>query len=184
MSTETQNAVVAVLNSDAGIYVDAFCGEQEAKEAIITALKSHPTPTYAQYQEWRETWKTATDGRNANARNTAWSRLMKDAGVTIPESTTPEAERKAAERRAERERLDSTPADELNKLKVQAMADERFADAKKYADAIKRQAESILKPERDAAKEEAKAIKELIKADLPLATLKAIHDAIDKVLKG
>lgn len=182
MSTNTQQAVIAVLLSDAGVYVDAFCGEQEAKAHIIAALSAHKAPTYAQYQEWRDTWKTATEGRTANARNVAWSRLLKDAGVTIPESENPEAERKAQKRAEEKARLDSTPVEELDKLKTQAMKDEDFDNAKKYSAAIKRRADLLLKPEKDAAKEEAKTIKELIKADLPLDTLKAIHAAIESIL--
>lgn len=183
MSTNNQQAVIAVLLSDAGVYVDAFCGEQEAKAHIVAALSAHKAPTYAQYQEWRDTWKTATEGRSAGARNTAWSRLIADAGVTIPASENPEAEKKAAKREEERARLDSTPVEELDKLKTQAMKDEDFGAAKKYKDAIARRANLLLKPELDARKEEAKVIKALVSDKLTLEQLKAIHAAIETIIK-
>ena len=183
MSTNTQQAVIAVLLSDAGIYVDAFCGEQEAKAHIVSALSAHKTPTYAQYQEWRETWKTATEGRSAGARNTAWSRLIADAGVTIPASENPDAEKKAAKRDEERARLDSMALEELEKCVQEAAARKAYKEADKYQAAIKRQADALLKPELDARKDEAKTIKALVTDKLTLDQLKAIHEAIEKIIK-
>ena len=182
----TYSEVLAIIDAKAelslhGITCDAASGD------IITALKriSQTELTTERYKELREHYMAhLPDGVSADAAKQRWSRLIDAAGLEIPKSQSKVATDTASKRQQEKDRLAALSLEEVEKCMLTAKTDNDFASAAKYKRELDRRATDLLKPEIEARKAEAKEVKALISDKLTLDQLKAIHAAVEKIIKG
>lgn len=182
----TYSEVLAVIDAKAelslhGITCDAASGD------IITALKriTQSELTTERYKELREHYMNRLpDGVSADAAKQRWSRLLDAAGLEVPRSQSEVAKDTASKRQAEKDRMSALSLEEIEKCIQVALSDSKYDEAAKYKRELDRRAADLLKPEIEARKAEAKEIKALVTDKLTLDQLKAIHEAVEKIIKG
>lgn len=181
----THSDLIATIDTFRDDYLIKGIQADYAQGKIVEAMKREPTPTLAQYEEAREHFMAELpDDVTPDAARKRWQRLTDAANWERPKSETKAATDTATKRQQERDRLAALSLDEVEKCMTTSKADNDFKAAAKYQAELKRRADDLLKPELDARKSEAKAIKELVTDKLPLAKLKAIHEAIEKIVKS
>lgn len=184
MSTYTH--ALEIIDSNAALSIQGIACDM-ASASIVEALRAVPVTelTKSRYDELREHYMThLPEGISAEAARQRWSRLFADAGHEIPKSTTQIATDTANKRQQEKDRLAALSLEEVEKCMLTAKSDNDFASAAKYKRELDRRAAELLKPELDARKAEAKEIKTLVTDKLTLDQLRAIHAAVEKIIKG
>ena len=160
MNANNQSLVLAAINENAELYLDAFVGFEQAHDAIVSAMRAHSKPTYAQYQEWRDTYARIAQGhKSLPAATRAWNRWVQDAGVTIPKSTNEEAVRKADQRDKAREALEGLTDAELDKAIQTAALAKDFKAASKYQSELARRGKELEKQANKPVREALDAVK-------------------------
>lgn len=160
MNANNQSLVLAAINENAELYLDAFVGYDQAHDAIVGAMRAHNKPTYAQYQEWRDTYADIARGhKSLTAANRAWNRLVQDAGVMIPKSTNEEAIRKADQRDKAREALEGMTDAELDKAVQTAALSKDFKSASRYQAELARRGKELEKQANRPVREALDAVK-------------------------
>lgn len=160
MNANNQSLVLAAINENAELYLDAFVGYDQAHDAIVGAMRAHNKPTYAQYQEWRDTYAAIARGhKSLTAANRAWNRLVQDAGVTIPKSTNDEAVKKAEQRDKAKIALEGLTDAELDKAVQTAALSKDFKAASKYQSELARRGKEIEKQANRPAREALDAVR-------------------------
>lgn len=160
MNANNQSLVLAAINENAELYLDAFVGYDQAHDAIVGAMRAHSKPTYAQYQEWRDTYAAIASGhKSLTAANRAWNRLVQDAGVTIPKSANEEAVRKADQRDKAKAALEGMTDTELDKAIQTAALNKDFKAASKYQSELARRGKELEKQANKPVREALDAVK-------------------------
>lgn len=177
---ETLHPVVVALRADKAKYLTASVQAEAALGRIVAVMADYPNPDWTTYETWRKEFVAKLpSGVDGNAADKRWSRILKNASVTIPEKPTAAADQK----RKQRASLKATVQKMDDKALEQAIQATRNVPGtetvqKAYQKELDRRADELLKPEREALK---KRRQEIVKA---LAKASAADMAkIERILK-
>lgn len=180
MNAKATDPVIETLATYRDAYLTHSVAADIAHDHIVGVLKLVRTPAWSLYETWRKAFlRELPEGISDEAARKRWSRLVNDAGVTIPKSVSPDAIEKQNQREAKAAQMAALSDLELDKKVAALKAAGAETDLKRYEAEQKRRAIEALKPEHEALQADLKAIREALK------TLKdrKVAEAIRKLLK-
>lgn len=162
------NSVVEAINAHASGYLTGLMGADSHGGSIAAELHRFQNPTWTTYKSWRDAFMACRpETMTVVACERAWSRLVKNAGVTIPKATGVDAVIKAAQRSKAKDEMAKIDDESLTK-RITALKDAGFAESsapiKKLNAELKRRIAKAEEPQKALADTTRKAIIEKVKS--------------------